>query len=134
MKLNNAIAAFLFTVVAGPMLVSAASAATQLTREEVRAEVVRARAAGELDVTEANYPPEFKSPTSTLTRAQVRAELLRARAAGELDLTEASYPFSYTQEKSTVTRAAVLAEVIRARNAGELDITEATPATWNARN
>lgn len=124
MKLNKTIAAFLFTIVAGPMLASAASAATQLTREEVRAEVVRARAAGELDITEANYPPELKTQESPLTRAQVRAELLRARAAGEMDVTEASYPFTNTQEKSTTTRAAVLAEVIRAREAGELDITE----------
>lgn len=115
-------------VVAGPTFAKAAFAAPGLTREEVRAEVLRARAAGELDINETNYPPEFKSEKSTVTRAQVYAEVLRARAAGELDVTEATFPFALQQEKSTVSRADVVAEVIRARQAGELDVTEATPA------
>ena len=70
------------------------AATTRLTRAEVKAEVIRARAAGELDNTEASYPRELVSTAPGLTRAQVRAELLRARAAGELDVNEASahYP------------------------------------------
>jgi Domain of unknown function (DUF4148) len=65
-----------------------------LTREAVRAEAIRARAAGELDFTEVNYPREQVQTAPGLTRAQVHAEVLRARAAGELDINEASpnYP------------------------------------------
>jgi hypothetical protein len=95
------------------------------TREQVRAEVLAARAAGTLDITEANYPHEFTAEKSTATRAQVEAEVIRARAAGELDLPEGTYPDVHTQEISHVTRAEVLAEAIRARDAGELEITEA---------
>lgn len=97
-----------------------------LTREQVRAEVLAARAAGTLDATEANYPREFPAAGSPLTRAQVKAELLRARAAGEMDWTDATYPLN-VQATSHPTRSEVIAEVVRARQAGELDITEATP-------
>jgi len=71
-----------------------AATTARLTRAEVKAEVIRARAAGELDVTEASYPRELTATGPGLTRAQVRAEQLRARAAGELDVNEASahYP------------------------------------------
>ena len=67
---------------------------TKVTRAEVKAEVLRARAAGELDITEATFPFQQPVAKSTLTRAEVKAEVLRARAAGELDITEASgnYP------------------------------------------
>lgn len=61
-----------------------------LTREQVKAEVLRARAAGELELNEYNYPPQHTT-TSTLTREQVKAEVLAARANGELDLIEAQY-------------------------------------------
>jgi hypothetical protein len=129
LKLNAAAALILSAVVA----TSAFAAGSQdpsasVTREQVRAEVMAARAAGTLDITDANYPRDLPAEKSTLTRAQVKAEVIRARAAGELDWTESSYPFVHTQEKSHVTRADVLAEVMRARQAGELDITDATPA------
>jgi hypothetical protein len=67
---------------------------TKVTRAEVKAEVLRARAAGELDITEATFPFQYPAAASTLTRAEVKAEVLRARTAGELDFTEASanYP------------------------------------------
>jgi hypothetical protein len=61
-----------------------------LTREQVKAEVLRARAAGELDFNEYNYPP-VQPTTSALTREQVKAEVLAARASGELDVQEAQY-------------------------------------------
>jgi hypothetical protein len=96
-----------------------------VTREQVRAEVLAARAAGTLEITEANYPREFTAEKSTVTRAQVEAEVIRARAAGELDLPEGTYPDVHTQEISHATRAEVLAEAIRARDAGELELTEA---------
>ena len=83
-------------VVTGPAFASAvdATGAAPLTREAVRAEAIRARAAGELDFTEVNYPREQVQNAPGLSREQVHAEVLRARAAGELDVTEASpnYP------------------------------------------
>jgi hypothetical protein len=76
-----------------------------VTRAEVRAELLRARAAGELPLSEASFLPyQFASASachneaecdaapqrnSTVTRAQVLAELYRARAAGEIAETEA---------------------------------------------
>lgn len=74
----------------------AAPTSTKVTRADVLAEVLRARAAGELDLTEADLPFSPPSAKSTVTRAQVRAEVIRARAAGELDITEASphYPLN----------------------------------------
>lgn len=74
----------------------AARTGTKVTRAEVQAEVLRARAAGELDITEADFPFAPPSAKSTVTRAEVRAETIRARAAGELDITEASpnYPLN----------------------------------------
>lgn len=61
-----------------------------LTREQVKAEVLRARAAGELEFNEYNYPP-LQATASTLTREQVKADVLAARANGELDFSEAQY-------------------------------------------
>jgi hypothetical protein len=129
LKLNAAAVLILSAVIATGAFAAGHEGATEsVTREQVRAEVLAARAAGTLDNTEANYPRELTAEKSTITRAQIRDEVIRARAAGELDLTEGSYLFAHAQEKSSVTGADVLAEVIRARTAGELDITEATPA------
>ena len=96
-----------------------------LTRAEVRAEVLRARAAGELDITEATPAFPVAAVPSGLTRAEVRAEAIRARAAGELDLTEADYPVLAAAAPSTLTRAEVRAEFIRARDGGEIEFTDA---------
>lgn len=71
-------------------IIDTASQGSQVTRAEVKAEVLRARAAGELDITEATFPFQLPAERSTLTRADVRAEVVRAREAGELDITEAS--------------------------------------------
>lgn len=64
---------------------------TGTSREAVKAEVIRARNAGELELSEVTYP-QLASAPSTLTREQVKAEVLAARAAGELDLNEVNYP------------------------------------------
>lgn len=55
-----------------------------LTRAEVRAELLRARAAGELGHGEGYESIQPKAFVSTTSRAEVIAELQRARAAGEL--------------------------------------------------
>jgi len=96
-----------------------------LSREEVRAETLRARAAGELDLNETNTPFIPPAPPSTVTRQEIRAEAVRARAAGELDYNDTNYPLAAHEAPSAVTRAAVRAEAVRARAAGELDWTEA---------
>ena len=60
------------------------------SRDEVTQELVRARAAGEMDYA-ANevMGPSAAAPAYTpLTRSQVVAELVRARAAGELDFAQ----------------------------------------------
>ena len=129
MKLNAAAVLILSAVIASSALAAVQQdGADSRTRDQVRAEVLAARAAGTLEINEANYPRELTTATSTVTRAEVMAETIRARAAGELDWNDASYPLQNAQTTSTVTRTEVLAETIRARLAGELDITEATPS------
>jgi hypothetical protein len=83
-----------------------------LTRDEVKAEMMRARAAGELDSMRGDYsgPREDRAgssagagamgrsaeaaapaPRAGKTRAEVKEELRRARESGELDRMERSY-------------------------------------------
>jgi cytochrome c556 len=75
----------------------AAEPAQQLTREQVIAETVAARAAGQLDQNEATFDQQFRSAAaaSTLTRADVKAQTIAAREAGELDRNEAYDDVSY---------------------------------------
>jgi len=61
---------------------------TQESRAEVRADLVQARAPGELRAYSTGYLPSV-SKTSSLTRAEVRAETLAARNSGELDAIDA---------------------------------------------
>ena len=58
------------------------NAASTKTRAEVQAELARARAAGELTVTEADYGRLPRTP-GVASRDAVRAELAAARASGE---------------------------------------------------
>lgn len=69
----------------------AAKVQTGLTRAQVQADVLQARAEGTLEFSEVNYPPLVAAST-TLTRAQVKADVIAARANGELDLNETNYP------------------------------------------
>lgn len=88
-----------------PSLNAAPSAG--VTRAAVQAEVIRARNAGELELSEVNYPP-LAATTSTLTREQVKADVLAARANGELDINEVNYPsfFDARVQRSATTLAA----------------------------
>ncbi len=92
---------------------------SQLTRAEVKAEVQRARDAGELIVaseTALNATQPVKA-TSGLTRAEVRAEVLKAQADGslaraaELDGNFAAAP-APTNTAAARTREEVRAEAI----------------------
>lgn len=92
-----------------------------VTRAEVHAEFLRARAAGELRVVEANFPFAITGPASTLNRAEVIAETKHARSAGELDFSDVTYPVLAATPRSMLTRADVCAQVVRARKDGTLD-------------
>ena len=93
---------------------------TALSRADVVAEYLRARAAGELDHEGFPTATAAKHTASTLTRANVTAEYLRARAAGEISIGfERALPVK--APVSTKTRAEVQMEYERARKAGELD-------------
>lgn len=61
---------------------AAEKATSALSRAEVTAAVVQARAAGQLPVNEADFA-RVPQTAGTLTRAEVHAELLRAIASGE---------------------------------------------------
>ena len=88
-----------------------------LTREQVKAEVLRARAAGELDFNEGNYPP-VQHVASTLTREQVKAEVLAARANGELDYQEAQYN-GFFDARYTPRAPATLTATAQAKKAAQ---------------
>lgn len=123
---------FIFAAAHTAVSAAATSDDMGLTREQVRAEVIRARAAGELDVNETYYPRAQKE-TAMVTREEVKAELARARHAGELDVTETNYPFIPKGESSQLTREQVRLGVEQARNTGELDWVDTTyPLTIRA--
>jgi hypothetical protein len=75
---------------AGAMAVDATQwnpPAGYLSRAEVKAELARAIAGGELQERGEAYAGyiDTRTPATTLTRAEVKRELARARANGELD-------------------------------------------------
>jgi hypothetical protein len=88
-----------------------------LTRDQVKAEVLRARAAGELDFNEYNYPPVQRT-ASTVTREQVKAEVLAARASGELDFQEAQYN-GYFDTRTGPRAQAALTAAAKAKKAAQ---------------
>lgn len=95
--------------------------ASTLTRADVTAEYLRARAAGELPVT--GYETSYTRPASgvsRLTRAEVQAEYVRARQAGELnDIDGYASAAGSATSASGLTRADVINEYLRARSTGE---------------
>jgi hypothetical protein len=78
------------------------------TRAQVIQELVDAKASGELNYSDVDYPklPAFKS---TKTRAQVIEETKQAKAQGLLDYNDADYP-RQREFKSELTRQEVMAE------------------------
>ena len=102
--------------------VTSQSVNTGKTRAEVRAELVAARANGEVDQPSDFYGLADQSKfASSTTRAQVVAEYKKARAAGQLDLRGELYGTYDPQSAfvSTKTRAEVKAEVLQAIASGE---------------
>ena len=94
MNVKSIIASVSLLVAAGAAFAQPPSG--QLTREQVIAETVAARAAGQLDQNEATLNAAlFNAPTTTLSREEVKAQTLAARNAGELDRNEAYDDVAY---------------------------------------
>jgi hypothetical protein len=106
------------------LLSTGAALADGLSREQVVAELVRARSAGELVAQNSENPEAFGraliATGSTTSRATVQAELQRARKHGELQGRDAESGTVPSVTVSTTTRAEVRAELQRARVSGEL--------------
>lgn len=107
------------------LIVTGSTLAEGLSRQEVVAELERARASGELARNHSENP-DFHGPALTsgskVSRAEVLAQLTRARASGELaDSQRESYEPPVTTG-SGLSRAEVVAELLRARASGELAI------------
>lgn len=107
------------------LIATGSSLAEGLSRQEVVAELERARASGELARNHSENP-DFHGPTLTsgsmVSRADVLAQLERARASGELARSQRE---SYEPPVPTgpdLSRAEVVAELLRARASGELAI------------
>lgn len=107
------------------LIAAGSSVAGGLSRQEVVAELQRARASGEL----ARYHsenPDFHGPTLTngskVTRAEVLAQLEQARASGELARSQRDNYEPPVPTGPGLSRAEVVAELLRARASGELAI------------
>jgi hypothetical protein len=96
--------------------------ASTVTRAQVKAEVLKARKAGELLVAGEGYPGDQLSTTSNVARAEVKSQVIAARAAGELLVAGEGAPNDahLYATRSTLSRADVKAEVLAARKAGQL--------------
>ena len=107
---------------ADDITIDKAHTASVLTRDQVKAEVVKARASGELLPAGEGYVGVPSPATSSVARADIKAQVIAARAAGELQPAGEADARSYAvfQVASTRSRADVKAEVIAARQAGEL--------------
>jgi hypothetical protein len=124
-KTTPIIALLLAAAIGGAL--SAPAQAQSLTREQVRAEVLAARAAGTLSSGGEGYQAHVFDIPSTLTRTEVRGQLLAARAAGTLVDGEA-YPGPQDEaDPMPRTREQVRAELAAARAAGTIVSGDAYP-------
>ncbi|HEX2010266.1 MAG TPA: hypothetical protein VJN44_04940 [Roseateles sp.] len=113
------------TVIALSLIAAGAAMADGLSREQVVAELQRARAADELVLLNSENPEAFGrgkiSTASKTNRAAVLAELTQARAAGELERVDSESYGTPIALGSTRSRTDVVAELQRARANGQLD-------------
>lgn len=103
---------------------SQASASSARTRAEVKAETLRAIAAGEVSIGDITYPmtPMRPKPTFGRSRADVKAETKHALAAHEIASGDAAYPPEATSSERVATRAAGKVELARAIAAHEIHV------------
>ena len=95
----KSLAAVLLAVAASSAFAQSAAPAIsqQLTREQVTAEYIRARNAGEIATSEVDYPKTPATAASTVTREQVMNEFYAARKAGQIPQTEADFDIAQTR-------------------------------------
>ena len=118
MNVKSIIASVSLLVAAGAAFAQGPSG--QVTREQVIAETVAARAAGQLDQNEGTIDQAFlNAATSTRTRAEVKAETIAARNAGELDRNEAYDDLTYMtpRAKSANVKAQLAAKTVKGASA-----------------
>ena len=115
-------------VVAGAIATGPARAGTEsltawspTTRADVKAQVLEARATGQLrPAGEASEPRAYRFGAPTRTRADVRAEVLQARLTGDLVAAGQGADVDEATGLSMRARADVRAETVMARLQGEL--------------
>ena len=91
------------------------------TRADVRAQVLEARAPGQLrPAGEASEPRAYRFGAPTRTREEVRAEVVQARLSGDLVAAGQGAEFDEATGLSMRARADVRAETVMARLQGEL--------------
>lgn len=95
----KSLAAVLLAVAASSAFAQSAApaASQQLTRADVTAEYIRARNAGEIATSVADYPKTPATAASTVTREQVMNEFYAARKAGQIPQTEADFDIAQTR-------------------------------------
>ncbi|MFJ3055964.1 DUF4148 domain-containing protein [Herbaspirillum sp. NPDC087042] len=114
MKPRHLLIALALAATSGLVMADSAYAQTSAAQGKTRAQVIeelkQARAAGQVDVSDANYPvlPTF---VSTKSRAQVIEELKAATAAGQVYVNDANYP-ALPAFVSSKSRAQVQAELV----------------------
>lgn len=91
-------------------------AASTTTRAEVKQELARARAAGQLTFGEVDLPDSADSPVAR-TRAEVKREVLQARSAHELHFGDVDFPNLASVGGVGPSRAEVRHELFVARKA-----------------
>ena len=99
---------------------SFAADAGALTREQVRADYLQARAEGSLPPIGEGQVVNAKSAPSTMTREAVMAEYLSAKKAGTLLPIGEGQMVQLESAPSTLTREAVKTEYLAAKKAGNL--------------
>lgn len=107
------------------LIAAGSSLAGGLSRQEVIAELERARASGELARNHSENPDFYRpliSSASTVSRAEVLAQLEQARASGELARSQRESYEPPVPTGRALSRAEVVAELLRARATGELAI------------
>jgi hypothetical protein len=94
-----------------------------LSRTQVRAAYLDARANGAVPAYSESASVQQQSAPSTVTRAAVKADYFAARKAGSLPAIGEAEAVYTTSVSSTLTRAAVKAEYLAAQKAGTLPAT-----------
>ena len=125
MKLNHiTLAAALLAAFAVPSTFAQASANAPKSREQVKAEAMKAHKSGEMAHGEASMEPKAKTGKSTQTRAAVKAKGEQAHKAGEMEhgvTTNADKPGQSTKDSKEVK-----AEGAAAHKAGTMQHGEGT--------